>query len=107
VLGDLLGDAWHFYQIPPKYVLVASEEDDELTFLFGVKAGTNLDGPSRVLGVDSYNLGILGHLGGTRQGGHGRPIKVGGTQRYHSLSSAVATAMAASSMLFCSKSNAR
>jgi hypothetical protein len=41
VLGDFLGDAWHFYQAPRKHVLVASEEVDELTFLFRVQIGPN------------------------------------------------------------------
>jgi hypothetical protein len=31
VLRDFLGDARHFYWAPCKYVLVASEEVDELT----------------------------------------------------------------------------
>jgi hypothetical protein len=36
VLGDLLGDTRHFRRAQRKYVLVASEEVDEITFLFGV-----------------------------------------------------------------------
>jgi hypothetical protein len=36
VLGDLPGDAPHFCRTPYKYVLVALEEVDEITFLFGV-----------------------------------------------------------------------
>jgi hypothetical protein len=36
VLSDLLGYTRHFYRTPCKYVLVASEEVEELTFLFGV-----------------------------------------------------------------------
>jgi hypothetical protein len=59
MLGNLPGDAWHFCRSLCKHVLVASEEVDELTFLFGAQAGPNLDG-----------IGILGSLEGTEHGGH-------------------------------------
>jgi hypothetical protein len=36
VLDDLLGDAQYFCRTPCKYVLLASEEVDDLAFLFGV-----------------------------------------------------------------------
>jgi hypothetical protein len=36
VLGNPPGDAQNFYQTPRKYVLVASNEVDELAFLFRV-----------------------------------------------------------------------
>jgi hypothetical protein len=34
VLGDLLGDTWHVRRSPRKNIFVASEEVDELIFLF-------------------------------------------------------------------------
>jgi hypothetical protein len=48
VLRDFLGDARHFYWAPCKYVLVASEEVDELTFLFMVQTSPNLHDFDRV-----------------------------------------------------------
>jgi hypothetical protein len=59
VLDDLQGDARHFCRIPQKNVLIALEEVDKLTFLFGAKVGSNLDGLSQALGVNLYDLGIL------------------------------------------------
>jgi hypothetical protein len=35
MLGDLMGDARHFFRSPHKNIFVALEEIDELVFLFG------------------------------------------------------------------------
>jgi hypothetical protein len=72
VLRDLPRDAQNFCRSPRKHVLVASEEVDELTFLFGAKAGPDLDGLGQVLGINLDSLGILSILEGTRCGGHGQ-----------------------------------
>jgi hypothetical protein len=64
VLNDLPRDARHLYWTPCKNVVVASEEVDELAFLFGVSADPDLDCLDRVLGVDLHGLGILGRLEG-------------------------------------------
>jgi hypothetical protein len=64
VLNDLPRDARHLYWTPSKNVVVASEEVDELAFLFGVSADPDLDCLGRVLGVDLHGLGILGRLEG-------------------------------------------
>jgi hypothetical protein len=64
VLGDLPGDTRHFCQTPHKYVLVVSEDVDELTFLFRVQAGPDLDGLGRVFRVDLYNLSIVSSFEG-------------------------------------------
>jgi hypothetical protein len=59
MLSDLLGDPQYLCWTPCKYVLIASEEVDELAFLFGVQAGPNLNGFGKVFGVDLHSLGIL------------------------------------------------
>jgi hypothetical protein len=58
VLDDLLGDAQHFCQSPRKNVFVASEEVNNLVFLFGPQTSPDLDGLGRVLGIDPDGLGV-------------------------------------------------
>jgi hypothetical protein len=65
--GDFPGDACHFYLAPRKYVLVASEEVDELTFLFGVQTCPNLHGFVRVYGINLHDLGMLGRFESVRR----------------------------------------
>jgi hypothetical protein len=72
VLGDLPRDARHFCRSPYKHVIVALEEVNELTFLFGAQAGSDLDSLCQLLGVDLDDLGVLDCLEGARRGGHGR-----------------------------------
>jgi hypothetical protein len=72
VLGDFPRDAWHFYWAPHKHVFVASEEIDELSFLFGVQTGPDLHGFGRVSSIDLYGLGVLIHLENARHHGHGQ-----------------------------------
>jgi hypothetical protein len=72
VLDNFLGDAWHFYRAPCKHVFVASEEVDELAFLFGVQTGPDLHGFVRVSGIDLYGLGVLVRLENTGCHGHGQ-----------------------------------
>jgi hypothetical protein len=62
VLGDFPGDAWHLYRAPRKYILVASEEIGEHTFLFRVQTSPDLHGLGRVFGTDVYDLGVLVRL---------------------------------------------
>jgi hypothetical protein len=64
VLDNLSGHTWHFCQTPLKYVLAASEEVDELTFLFGVYVGPNLNGLGGVCDIDLHGLGILSRFEG-------------------------------------------
>jgi hypothetical protein len=71
VLGDFPGDAWHFYRAPCKYILVASEEVDELAFLFGVQTSPDLHGFGRVSDIDLHGLSILGRFESTGRQGHG------------------------------------
>jgi hypothetical protein len=59
VLSGLPGVTLHLYRTPPKYVLVASEEVDELAFLSGVQAGPDLNDFCRVFDINLYDLGIL------------------------------------------------
>jgi hypothetical protein len=66
VLSDLLRDAQQFYRTPCKYVLVASEEVDELAFQFGIQASPYFDGLGRVFGVNLYNLSGLDRFESTR-----------------------------------------
>jgi hypothetical protein len=72
VLGDFSGDAQHFYQDPRKDVPIASEEVDELAFLFGVQTGPDLHGFGRGFGIDLYGLGILVCLQKATCQGHGQ-----------------------------------
>jgi hypothetical protein len=72
VLSGLPGDARHFCWSPHKNILVASEEVDELAFLFEVQVGPNLDGLGRVHNVNLDGLGIISSLKGAERGGHGR-----------------------------------
>jgi hypothetical protein len=72
VLGDFPGDTWNFYRTPRKHVLIASEEVNELTFLFGVQTSPDLHGFGRVSDIDLYGLGILVHLENARCGGNGQ-----------------------------------
>jgi hypothetical protein len=65
VLGDLLG-ARHFCRTPRKHALVAPEEVDELSFLFGVYAGPNLNNLGGVISVNLHNLRILDRFKGIR-----------------------------------------
>jgi hypothetical protein len=71
VLGDFQADAWHFCRAQHKHVLVASEEVNELAFLFGVQAGFDLHSFGRVSDIDLYGLGILARLENVRHRGHG------------------------------------
>jgi hypothetical protein len=71
VLGDFLGDVWNFYQAPHKSVLVASEEVNELAFLFGIQIGTNPHGFDMVFSLDLHGLGIVGCLKNIRRWGYG------------------------------------
>jgi hypothetical protein len=59
VLGDFLGDIWHFYRAPCKQVHIVLEEVDELTFLFRVQADPNLHRFGQVFGINGHSLGIL------------------------------------------------
>jgi hypothetical protein len=102
VLGDLLGDAWHFYWTPHKCALVVSEEVDELAFLFGVQASSDLDYLGRVFGVNLYGLSILSRFESVGRGGTVRPDDTEGAWRSNSLYSEVMTMAVASSMLSCS-----
>jgi hypothetical protein len=72
VLDDFLRDAWHFYWAPRKHVLVASEEADELTFLFGVYIGLDLHSFGRVFGIDLNGLSVLVCLENARCWRHGQ-----------------------------------
>jgi hypothetical protein len=55
-----------------KHVLVASEEVNELAFLFGVQAGFDLHSFGRLSDIDLYGLDILARLENVRHRGHGR-----------------------------------
>jgi hypothetical protein len=72
VLNDLSGDARHFCRSPRIHIFVASEEVDELAFLFGAQAGLDLDGLGQVLSIDLDGFGVLDNLESAGHGGHGR-----------------------------------
>jgi hypothetical protein len=72
VLGNFLRDAWHFYRAPRKYVLVASEEVNELAFLFGVQTGPDLHIFVRVSGINLHGLSVLDRFESVGCRGHGR-----------------------------------
>jgi hypothetical protein len=48
-----------------------AENIDKLTFLFGARAGPNLDSFGHVLGVNLYDLSVLSSLEGARRRVHG------------------------------------
>jgi hypothetical protein len=72
VLGDIRGNALHLCWTPSKYVLVASEEGNELAFLFGAQVSPDLNGFGRDFGINFHGFGILGRFESARCGGHGR-----------------------------------
>jgi hypothetical protein len=77
VLDDFPGDARHFYRAPCEHILVASEEVDDLAFLFEVQTGPNLHGFCRVPRVDLHGLGILVRLESARCWGRGWAERLG------------------------------
>jgi hypothetical protein len=107
VLIDLPRNAWHFCQTLHKYVLVASEEVDELALLFGVQIRPNLNGLGRVFSVNLFGFSILGRFQSTGQGGMVGTGDADGTRRLSSLNTAAMTMAAANSMLSYSQSSAR
>jgi hypothetical protein len=107
VLSGLLGDAQHFYRTPHKYVIVASKEVNELTFLFGFKL-TPVWTVFALPSVSIYMaLAALPTLKVPDKGGMARPVEADGSQRLSSLNSIAATVAAANLMQFCSQSSAR
>jgi hypothetical protein len=95
VLGDLPGDAQHFFRSPRKNILVMPEEVDELTFLYRAQASPDQDGLGQVLNVYLDGLGVLDSLEGVRCG----------ASRHNSFSSMVESTVVTNPMLFCSQSN--
>jgi hypothetical protein len=77
VLGDVLGDAQHVYQSPCKIVFIASEEVNELAFLFHAQTSPDLDSLGRVLIIDLDGLGVLSSFEGTGHRGHGQVSRRG------------------------------
>jgi hypothetical protein len=72
VFSEFLGGTLHFCQAPCKYVLVVSEEVDELTFLFGVQTGLDLYNFRWASIINLHGLGVLGRFESTGHQEHSR-----------------------------------
>jgi hypothetical protein len=106
VLGDFPRYTRHFCWAPCKQVPVALEEVNELAFLFGVQAGPDLHRFARfsaLMGTALVSSCVLKTLDIDGIPGLSSAM---GNQRLSSLSSAMVTATAASSMLLYSQSSA-